>query len=180
MHERIMEQVLRPTVAGLAAEGIDYQGFLYAGLMVTAKGLKVLEFNVRFGDPETQAVLPRLQSDLFELFLAAEQGRLAEVSMEWTDDHAACVVMASGGYPGSYDKGHVITGIDDAEAAGAYVFHAGTDSADGATVTAGGRVLGVVGLGQTLRDAVDVAYSGAGRISWTGAYYRRDIGHRAL
>jgi phosphoribosylamine--glycine ligase len=181
MHERIMRDVMQPTVAGLARDGIRYRGFLYAGLMIDAAGTpKVLEFNCRFGDPETQPILFRLKSDLVALCLAACEGRLAEQSIDWDPRPTVGVVMASGGYPGSYDKGLPITGLDNLDADDLKVFHAGTKLAGDAVVTDGGRVLCVTAIGTDVQAARDRAYQGVDRISWPGAFCRRDIAHRAL
>ncbi|BEU87625.1 phosphoribosylamine--glycine ligase [Selenomonas sp. TAMA-11512] len=174
------EKVLRPTVDAMKAEGRPYKGCLYAGLMVTETGVKVVEFNCRFGDPETQVVLPLLDSDLVKIMLACDKGTLSEESVAWKDGAAVCVVMAAGGYPGSYDKGDVITGIEESEHAGCLVFHAGTKAADGSVVTNGGRVLGVVGEAEDIRSAVKKAYDGVEKIHFKDAFYRKDIAHRAL
>ncbi|MBQ9634195.1 MAG: phosphoribosylamine--glycine ligase [Schwartzia sp.] len=180
LSERVMEEILKPTIEGMKKEGRPYKGCLYAGLMITAKGPKVVEFNARFGDPETQVVLPLLKSDLVEVMLACVDGKLAETKIEWSDEAAVSVVMASGGYPGDYEKGKTIQGIKDAEAAGTLVFHAGTAEKDGWIVTAGGRVLNVVGVAKDIRTAVDKAYAGVEKISFEGVHYRKDIAHRAL
>jgi len=181
IHDRILREVMEPTVLGLAAEGMPYLGFLYAGLMIAADGTpKVLEFNCRFGDPETQPILMRLESDLVELCLAAVDGWLAEVEARWDPRPALGVVMAAGGYPGDYTKGEVIQGLDATEPQGCKVFHAGTVLRDGQVVTNGGRVLCVTALGSTVAQAQAQAYGLARRIHWPGAFYRRDIGHRAL
>ena len=180
LSERIMEEILKPAVEGMKKEGRPFKGCLYAGLMITAKGPKVVEFNARFGDPETQVVLPLLKSDLVEVMLACVDGKLAETKIEWSDEAAVSVVMASGGYPGDYEKGKAIQGIADAEAAGALVFHAGTAEKDGALVTSGGRVLNVVGVAKNIPEAVKKAYAGIEKISFDGAHYRKDIAHRAL
>ena len=180
LSERVMEEILKPTIEGMKKEGRPYKGCLYAGLMITAKGPKVVEFNARFGDPETQVVLPLLKSDLVEVMLACVDGKLAETKIEWSDEAAVSVVMASGGYPGDYEKGKTIQGIKDAEAAGTLVFHAGTAEKDGGIVTAGGRVLNVVGVAKDIRTAVDKAYAGVEKISFEGVHYRKDIAHRAL
>ena len=176
----IDEQVLKPFLKGVQADRMDFRGIIYAGLMMTEKGPKVLEFNVRFGDPETQAILVRLESDLTEALLAVAEGRLAEVELKWTTKSAVCVVLASGGYPGSYEKGNPISGIAEAEQTGAIVFHAGTKAVDGTIVTNGGRVLGVTALGADIREAVDNAYRAVAKISWKGMQFRKDIAHRAL
>ena len=180
MTKRAVEEILEPTIAAMAQEGRTYRGCLYLGLMVTADGPKVVEFNARFGDPETQAVLPLLDSDLVEIMCACTNETLADVSIRWKDGAAVCVVLASGGYPGAYKKGQEIIGIADAEAMGALVFHAGTAMKDGKLVTNGGRVLGVVGRGADISSAVDAAYAAAEKISFKDAYYRKDIAHRAL
>ena len=180
MTERAVEEILKPTIAAMAKEGRIYRGCLYLGLMVTADGPKVVEFNARFGDPETQVVLPLLDSDLAAIMCACADGTLADVPIRWKDGAAVCVVLASGGYPGHYDKGQEIHGLADAEAMGALVFHAGTAMKDGKLVTNGGRVLGVVGRGADISSAVDAAYAAATKISFKDAYYRKDIAHRAL
>ena len=180
MTERAVEEILKPTIAAMAKEGRIYRGCLYLGLMVTADGPKVVEFNARFGDPETQVVLPLLDSDLVAIMCACADGTLADVPIRWKDGAAVCVVLASGGYPGHYDKGQEIHGLADAEAMGALVFHAGTAMKDGKLVTNGGRVLGVVGRGTDISSAVDAAYAAATKISFKDAYYRKDIAHRAL
>ena len=180
MTERAVEEILKPTIAAMAKEGRIYRGCLYLGLMVTADGPKVVEFNARFGDPETQVVLPLLDSDLVTIMCACADGTLADVPIRWKDGAAVCVVLASGGYPGHYDKGQEIHGLADAEAIGALVFHAGTAMKDGKLVTNGGRVLGVVGRGADISSAVDAAYAAAAKISFKDVYYRKDIAHRAL
>ena len=180
MTERAVEEILKPTIAAMAKEGRVYRGCLYLGLMVTADGPKVVEFNARFGDPETQVVLPLLDSDLVAIMCACADGTLADVPIRWKNGAAVCVVLASGGYPGHYEKGQEIHGLADAEAMGALVFHAGTAMKDGKLVTNGGRVLGVVGRGADISSAVDAAYAAAAKISFKDAYYRKDIAHRAL
>lgn len=180
MTERAVEEILKPTIAAMAKEGRIYRGCLYLGLMVTADGPKVVEFNARFGDPETQVVLPLLDSDLVTIMCACADGTLADVPIRWKDGAAVCVVLASGGYPGHYGKGQEIHGLADAEAMGALVFHAGTAMKDGKLVTNGGRVLGVVGRGADISSAVDAAYAAAAKISFKDVYYRKDIAHRAL
>ena len=177
-----MISMMEAVVAELHAEGIDYRGCLYGGFMLTTAGPKVLEFNVRFGDPETQVVLPRLESDLVEVMLACSAGRLNEVELSWSESWAVSVVLTSAGYPGSYEKGKVITGIADAEAMdGVIVYHAGTALADdGTVVTNGGRVLDVTALGATFEDARDRAYKACDKIDFEGKTFRRDIGLRAL
>ena len=177
-----MKQVMLDTVAELAAEGIDYRGCLYGGFMLTKDGPKVLEFNARFGDPETQVILPRLKNDLVEVMLACAEGRLDEVELAWRDEWAVAVVLTSAGYPGSYEKGKVITGIEDAEAMeDVTVYHAGTAvREDGELVTSGGRVLAVTALGDTFEAARDLAYEACEKINFEGKTLRRDIGLRAL
>ena len=181
MHRRVMDEIMIPTVTGMSAEGMAYRGFLYAGLMIDPHGKpRVLEYNCRFGDPETQPVLARMRSDLTELCLAAFDGSLNSIDVEWDPRAALGVVLASGGYPGSYDTGAPISGLDTDFGDDALVFHAGTREDDGAIVTSGGRVLCVVGLGSTVASAAKVAYSSAARIDWKDVYYRRDIGYRAI
>ena len=181
VHELIMKTVMEPAVRGMAAEGRPYRGVLYAGLMIAEGKPKVLEFNARFGDPENQAVIPRLKSDIVPVMLACIDGTLDRVQLEWANGPAVCVVMASGGYPVEYEKGKVISGL---EAAGAVenvvVFHAGTGKSGDDIVTNGGRVLGVTALGSDIGDAIGTAYEAVGKISFEGAYFRKDIGHRAL
>lgn len=180
IHEIVVPQVLEATIKAMEQEGRPFAGILYAGLMLTADGPKVLEFNARFGDPETQAVLPRLKSDLVEIFLAIIDDRLAEMNIEWHEEAAVCVVMASGGYPESSDKGRVITGLKEAEEAGAIVFHAGTKETDGNIVTNGGRVLGISALGKDIAEAIDNAYKGVKQITFENMQYRTDIGKKAF
>lgn len=179
--EQIRKSVFEPVVRGMAQEGYPFVGILYAGLMLTAEGPKVLEFNVRFGDPEAQAILPRLKNDLLELILATMQGRLDQVTLTWDSRTAACVVLASQGYPGRHDIGRAITGIEKAtDDPDTLVFHAGTKVEGERLVTWGGRVLNVVGLGLTLESALEKAYQGADKIQFEGKQFRRDIGARAL
>jgi len=181
LHRIAMETVIEPTIRGMAAEGMPFTGFLYAGLMISPAGEpKVLEFNVRFGDPETQPIMMRLKSDLAELCLAAVNGRLDSKEAAWDPRPALGVVMAAGGYPESYTKGHVITGLEAAGLAGSQVFHAGTQMRDGKIVTAGGRVLCVCAMAGSVADAARTAYSGCDKIHWDGAFFRRDIGYRAI
>jgi phosphoribosylamine--glycine ligase len=177
-----MLSYMEQTVAGLASEGIDYRGVLYGGFMLTPTGPKVLEFNARFGDPETQVVLPRLRTDLLEVMLAVAQGDVTGIELEWDDAWAVSVVLASEGYPGSYEKGKAISGIDAAEAvAGVTVYHAGTALlSDGTLVTNGGRVLNVTALGASFTEARARAYEACDLISFEGAWMRHDIGARAL
>jgi phosphoribosylamine--glycine ligase len=172
----VTRAVLEPVVAGMAAQGTPYQGVLYAGLMLTADGPKVLEFNCRFGDPETQAILPLLESDLAEIMLACVEGRLSADLVRYRPGACATVVMAAPGYPGDYPRGAPISGLAEAEATGAVVFHAGTAEAGGRVVTAGGRVLAVSATGPDLDSAVSRAYEGVAAIEFEGAHYRRDIG----
>ncbi|TVQ47208.1 MAG: phosphoribosylamine--glycine ligase [Gammaproteobacteria bacterium] len=182
LHERIMREVMRPTVAGLAAEGIDYTGFLYAGVMIGADGVpKVLEFNCRFGDPETQPIMMRLQSDLVTLCEAALEGRLAECRVDWDSRAAVGVVLAAGGYPGAYATGRPISGLDAAaRLSDSKVFHAGTQLRGDEVVTAGGRVLCATALGATVTAAQQQAYRLVDAIDWQDMVCRRDIGHRAV
>jgi phosphoribosylamine---glycine ligase len=177
--ERIQSEILEPAIATLRDRHIDYRGVLYAGLMIVPNGdPKVIEFNCRFGDPETQVVLPLLETPLEDLLLACAQQRLAEQPITWKPGAAACVVMAAGGYPGDYAKGDVISGISQAESTGAMVFQASTQRKPAAIVTDGGRVLGVTALGENFDQAFDNAYAGVNCIEFAGAYYRRDVGHR--
>jgi phosphoribosylamine--glycine ligase len=177
----LLQHIARPVVEGMKAEGAEYKGILYCGLMMTAKGPMVLEFNCRFGDPETQPILMRLDSDLLEAVEASIEGRVSSGDFRWSQDATACVVMASGGYPGTFEVGKKITGIDEADRLdGVKVFHAGTSVRDGAFYTSGGRVLGVTGRAETLAAAVERAYEAVRRIKFEGAHYRRDIAARAL
>ena len=181
MFEEIERRVLVPCVEGMAQEGAPYTGILYAGLMITDSGPKVIEFNCRFGDPEVQVVLPRMKSDLVPLLLATIDGTLADADPEWDEGACVTVVMASGGYPKAYEKGKVITGLDEAEREdGVVVFHAGTKLADGAVVTNGGRVLDVTAVGRDVPSAIDKAYRAVACIHFDAAHYRRDIGKKAL
>ncbi|RJP33748.1 MAG: phosphoribosylamine--glycine ligase [Actinobacteria bacterium] len=181
-YHRCVEEILRPTARALAARGIHFKGILYAGIILTAGGPKVLEYNVRFGDPETQAVLPRLESDIVEAMLAVVEGRLAGASLKWSDDPCVTVVVASGGYPASYAKGYPIGGLEEAGALnGVTVFHAGTRPGEGGEIlTDGGRVLNISALGADFAAARDRAYEAAGKIDFEGIYYRRDIALRTL
>lgn len=176
----VYNSILVPTIEGMKAEGRTYEGVIYAGLMITKEGPKVLEYNARFGDPETQAVLARLETDLVEVIEAIIDKRLDEIEIKWSKDAAVCVVMAAAGYPGTYKKDDVISGLDLAEAAGAKVFHAGTVEKDGQIHTSGGRVLGVTALGKTIPEAIDNVYKAVQEILWDGVQYRRDIGKKAL
>jgi phosphoribosylamine--glycine ligase len=177
---QIRELVLDRFLKGCQAEGFDYRGIIYAGVMVTASGPKVLEFNVRFGDPETQAVLARLDSDLVDALVRTADRQLSGYALRWSPQASVCVVLASGGYPGTLDKGHPISGLAEAGKTGAVVFHAGTAMKDGQLVNTGGRVLGVTALGGTVQEAVDLVYRAVDCISWKGMLYRRDIAHRAI
>ena len=178
--ERTEKEILIPTMNAMNSEGFTFKGVLYVGLMLTKDGPKVVEYNARFGDPETQVVLPLLESDLFAIMRAVREGRLAETDIRWKKESAACIVLASGGYPEKYESGKLISGLEDAEAAGATVYHAGTKKTDAGYVTAGGRVLGVTALGDTLADAVHSAYAAAEKIHFEGAHMRRDIGSRDM
>ena len=181
VHQRVMDEIILPTVRGMAAEGHPYTGFLYAGLMIDAQGApKIIEYNCRFGDPETQPIMVRLKSDLVALCLAAEDGRLDTQTCEWDSRAAVGVVLAAGGYPASYRKGDVISGFDAAEATGCKVFHAGTAEQDGQVVTSGGRVLCVTALGDSVAAATERAYEGVDAISWQDMLVRRDIAWRAI
>jgi len=181
MQNWLLQHIARPVVAGMKAEGADYKGVLYCGLMMTARGPMVLEFNCRFGDPETQPVLMRLESDLVEALEASIDGRVSDGDFRWSADASVCVVMASGGYPGTFEMGKKISGLEDAEGvAGVKIFHAGTTKHDDAYFTAGGRVLGVTARAGNLGTAVERAYEAAAKISFGGAYYRKDIAARAL
>lgn len=175
----VEKTVLLPTVQAMKAEGRPYCGVLYAGLMITAQGPKVLEYNARFGDPETQPVLMRMQTDLVDVIESILEKRLSQQSVDWRSDATVCVVMAAGGYPGDIEKGKAIAGLGDALPS-VEVFHAGTASKENHIVTAGGRVLGVTAMGPTIREAIDLAYQQVQRIHFDGAQYRKDIGRRAL
>jgi phosphoribosylamine--glycine ligase len=177
-----MVDILERTVAGLKSDGVDYRGVLYGGFVLTSGGPKVLEYNARFGDPETQVLLPRLKTDLLDIMLAVTEGRLDEIDVAWSDDVAVSVVLASGGYPGDYEKGKVIIGIDEAEKIeGVTVYHAGTELDDeGRLVTAGGRVLNVTAVAPTFAEARERAYDAVMRITFDGMHYRTDIGLKAL
>ena len=181
LSEQIVDEILYPTLQGLRQHGIVYKGVLYAGLMMTRDGPKVLEFNIRFGDPECQPLMLRLKSDLVEVMEAVIDERLAEVSLVWDARPAVCVVLASDGYPGGYEKGLPISGLDTLDAwSDGVVFHAGTAKQGDRFVTNGGRVLGVTGCGRDFRTALATTYGAVERISWPGMHYRRDIGRRAL
>jgi phosphoribosylamine--glycine ligase len=181
VHERILEKILRPMIQGLGDEGRPYKGALYAGLMIRNGHPKVLEFNARFGDPETQPALMRMKGDLVPILEACIHGNLSKLRIEWDPRTAVCVVMASGGYPGDYENGKVIRGLDEvSRMKDLFVFHAGTALKDGQVVTSGGRVLGVTGVGEGIEKAIDRTYEAVKRISWEGAHYRKDIGFKAL
>ncbi|MDD5347730.1 MAG: phosphoribosylamine--glycine ligase [Candidatus Omnitrophica bacterium] len=185
LFQEILEKVIYRTIDGLLKEGITYKGVLYAGIMITKDGPKTLEFNVRFGDPETQAILPRMKSDLLEVMLAASNQTLSKViragGIRWDNRACACVVCAAGGYPGEYDKGLIITGLEEAaKIKDTVVFHAGTVKAQDKYLTNGGRVLGVTGLGRAIKDSVGKAYEAVGKIHFDGMHYRRDIGAKAI
>ncbi|OGK83732.1 MAG: phosphoribosylamine--glycine ligase [Candidatus Rokubacteria bacterium GWC2_70_16] len=184
MTDRVITEIVRPTIAAMAKEGAPYSGVLFVGLMITRDGPRVVEFNCRFGDPECQAILPRLDEDLLPLLEAVARGRGLPAAIRWRAEASACVVMASGGYPGHYETGREISGLDPTGALpdveGVQVFHAGTALRAGRLVTAGGRVLGVQALGHDIREAVVRAYAAAARIRFDGAHFRRDIGRRAL
>ncbi len=175
-----METIFLPTIHAMNAEGRTFKGCLYFGLMITPKGPKVIEYNCRFGDPETQVVLPRLKTDIVDIFEAINSETLSDLAIEWDERACTCVIMASGGYPKSYPKGIEITGLTDGQLSGVTVYHAGTKQQDGKLVTAGGRVLGVTALGDTLEDALQKSYDGVRQIHFDGAHWRTDIGARAL
>ena len=179
--DRIRTEIFERIVGGMAADGLDFRGVLYAGLMMTDDGPQVLEFNVRFGDPENQVLMPRLESDLVDVLQSVIDGTLEGTELCWSSSAAVCVAMASGGYPGSYEKGKPITGLEDAAAdPDVVVFHAGTRLEGDSLVTAGGRVLGVTARGRTLESAIETAYNAVEMISFEGAHYRTDIGAKAL
>jgi len=181
LHRSIQDQIITPTIQGLKKEGKRFKGIIYAGLMITGEGPKVLEFNVRFGDPEAQPVLMRMRSDLVELLEAVIEERLEGKEITWDGRASCCVVMASKGYPGKYEKGFVIEGLEEVENMDdVYVFHAGTAEKGGKILTDGGRVLGVTALGQGLEKAISRSYEAVAKIYWDGAYFRTDIGKKAL
>lgn len=176
-----MEKIFLPTIKAMNEEGRTFKGCLYFGLMATPKGVKVIEYNCRFGDPETQVVLPLLDTDLYDIFEAVYNGKLSELEIKWKDECCSCVIMASGGYPQSYKKGMEMQGLDDkGQIPGAFVYHAGTKYENGKFYTNGGRVIGVTATGKTLKDALGSSYEGVEKISFDGAHYRTDIGKRAL
>ena len=181
IHERVMQEVIYPTVRGMATEGNPYTGFLYAGLMIDAQGTpKVIEYNCRFGDPETQPIMMRMQSDLVELCFAALEGKLDQVESKWDPRASIGIVLAAGGYPADYAKGDVISGLPTQEVAGEKIFHAGTSDQAGEVVTNGGRVLCATALGNTVSQAQQRAYQLAKQVNWDGMFYRSDIGYRAI
>lgn len=181
LHDVIVETVVKPTIAGMAQDGCPYSGILYVGLMIKNGKPRVVEFNARFGDPEAQPLLMRMKEDIVPILQACARGELTQESLEWHDKAAVCVVMASGGYPSSFEKGVTISGLDAAaQIDDLVVFHAGTSLKDGQVVNNGGRVLGVTGLGTTVKDAIDKAYQGVAVIDWQDVHYRKDIGARAL
>ena len=181
MHDRIMQMVIEPTVKGMREEGNDFSGFLYAGVMINNEGTpKVLEYNVRFGDPETQPIMMRLKSDLVQHCLDAIDGKLDTATTQWDKRTAIGIVLAAGGYPESYEKGDIISGLENTETESSKVFHAGTANNDGNVVTNGGRVLCAVALGNSVTEAQKLAYRVVDKISWKDVYYRIDIGHRAI
>jgi phosphoribosylamine---glycine ligase len=179
--ERVMQEVMYPIVTGLQRRGIIYKGILYAGLMIQNNHFKVLEFNVRFGDPECQPLMLRLKTDLVDVIEAVLAGRLADIALAWDERPAICVVLTAGGYPGKYDTGHAITGLESLrDWKDGVVFHAGTALSDHQYVTKGGRVLGVTATGVNIQGAISAAYAGVQKITWAGMHYRRDIGQRAV
>ncbi len=182
IHDRAMNEIVIPTIEGMKKKGVPFKGVLYVGLMIIDDEYpKVLEYNVRFGDPEAQPILMRMESDLVDALMASIDGKLNECDIKYTDEAAVCVVMASGGYPGKYEKGKVIHGLEEVEKMEKVkVFHAGTKEVDGKIVTNGGRVLGVTALGGTIKEAIDRAYEAVSKIHWENVHYRRDIGAKAL
>lgn len=176
---RIIQEIIKPTAEAMAAEGCPFEGVLYTGLMLTKNGPKVIEYNARFGDPETQVVLPLLETDLLEIIMESLSGDLESVELKWKDKSAVCVIMSSAGYPGPYEKGRVITGLDQAKQ-GTFVYHAGTSLKDGEIITNGGRILGITAIGENLTEARKLAYEAVEKISFEGAHYRTDIGLKAL
>lgn len=181
VHKQIMQEIILPTVKGMAEEGRRYQGVLYAGLMITDKGPKVLEFNARFGDPETQVIMARMRSDIVPILQGVATGNLKDAKIEWAKEPAVCIVLASRGYPESVETGKPVSGLDKLKGASdVVVYHAATALKDGQVVTVGGRVLGVTALGATLEAALQRAYEATGHIAFDGMFFRRDIGHKAL
>ena len=180
MIEKIKTHIIAPTVEGLKADGIVYKGILYAGIMITKEGPKVLEYNVRFGDPETQSILPLIKSDIVDLFLASVEGTLDKYKLELENKFAVCIVLASKGYPGDYEKGKIINGLDAfAGSQDVFLYHAGTKKVAGEVVTSGGRVLNLVALDSNLSAAIKKAYDNINKVTFEGVYFRRDIAKRA-
>ena len=181
LHDEIVETIVKPTIAGMASEGCPYSGILYVGLMIKDGKPRVVEYNARFGDPEAQPLLMRMKSDIVPVLQACARGNLQQDAIAWYDKAAVCVAMASGGYPGPYEKGYEITGLDDVLTMDdVVVFHAGTSLEGGKVVNAGGRVLGVTGLGHTVAEAIECAYRAVDKIHWKGVHFRKDIGKKAL
>jgi phosphoribosylamine--glycine ligase len=181
LEAQAMDAFIRPTVAEFARRGLSYMGVIYLGLMITGSGPKLVEYNCRFGDPEAQVLLPRLKSDLLSLLIAAREGTLNKATAEWKNESALTVVMASAGYPGAYEKGHEIFGLEEAaKLPGVILFHAGTEKRDGKILAVGGRVLDVTATGSTIAEAQARAYAAVSLISWKGSFFRKDIGWRAL
>ncbi len=180
VEQEVLNTIAKPIIAALKARGANFIGTLYAGVMLTDKGIKTLEFNVRFGDPECQPLMSRLKSDLGEVLLAAAESRLDGVNLEWDSRKALCVVVSSDGYPASFEKGQVIGGLGAVEAAGTTVFHAGTSEKEGNIVNSGGRVLGITTLGNTVQEAQKTVYKALENLEWDGGFYRKDIGYRAI
>ena len=179
--KRVLEEILKPTVKGLQNEGKEYKGVLYAGLILTKEGPKVLEFNARFGDPETQVILPRLKTDLIDILNAVIENTLHKINIQWEDNAAVCVVVASGGYPEKYQKGKVISGLEKLEKMKNMIaFHAGTKFQEGRVVTSGGRVLGITAWDETISKAKEKAYKGVNEIYFEDMYYRKDIALKAI
>ncbi|MDX8388237.1 MAG: phosphoribosylamine--glycine ligase [Ghiorsea sp.] len=180
IEQEVLDTIARPTIEALKARGANFIGTLYAGVMLTKSGIKTLEFNVRFGDPECQPLMSRLDSDLGEVLLAAAESRLEGTKLKWNKKKALCVVVSSGGYPADFEKGQVIGGLDAVEEAGTTVFHAGTSEKDGNIVNSGGRVLGITTLGDTVAEAQSTVYKALEKLDWNGGFYRKDIGYRAI
>lgn len=180
MMNKIITRIIEPSIRGMHKEGRPFKGVLYAGLMLTYQGPQVLEFNVRFGDPEAEAVLPRLKTDLVDIMLASIDGKLEKLTLKWDDRPCVCVVIASGGYPGSYETGKVIDGLENIQDPQTFVFHAGTKLKNGNVLTNGGRVLGVTSLGSTMEEAIARVYQAVDQIKFDRAFFRRDIGARAI
>ncbi|WP_038249668.1 phosphoribosylamine--glycine ligase [Ghiorsea bivora] len=180
VEQEVLNTIAKPIIAALKTRGANFIGTLYAGVMLTDKGIKTLEFNVRFGDPECQPLMSRLKSDLGEVLLAAAESRLGGVKLEWDDKKALCVVVSSDGYPANFETGQVIGGLDAVETAGTTVFHAGTAEQNGSIINSGGRVLGVTALGNTVQEAQQTVYKALENLDWQGGFYRKDIGYRAI